>query len=146
MEFSQIKTGELEDIISNIKSERDAKDYIRKYARKKISTFPEYFNEYISKRNLKISQIIQKSNISRNYIYNIINGNRHPGRDKIIALCVAMGMSYSEINRALKISKHSVLYPKDERDARIIIAVNQGIDDVVKLNIILEREDLPIIE
>ena len=146
MGTSKIKTGKLEDIICSIRSEKDAENYIRKYTQKEVSSFSEYFNEYISTKDLKISQIIQKSNISRNYIYKIINGNRNPGRDKIIALCIAMGMNYSEINRALKISKQGVLYPKDERDARIIIAVNQGIDDVVELNIILEREGLSIIE
>ena len=138
MGTSKIKTGKLEDIICSIRSEKDAENYIRKYTQKEVSR--------LSTKDLKISQIIQKSNISRNYIYNIINGNRNPGRDKIIALCIAMGMNYSEINRALKISKQGVLYPKDERDARIIIAVNQGIDDVVELNIILEREGLSIIE
>ena len=85
MGTSKIKTGKLEDIICSIRSEKDAENYIRKYTQKEVSSFSEYFNEYISTKDLKISQIIQKSNISRNYIYNIINGNRTPGREKILA-------------------------------------------------------------
>ena len=93
-----------------------------------------------------MSEVIKKSNISRNYVYNIVNGDRNPGRDKIIALCIGAGMNYSEINRALKIAGEGVLYPKNERDARIAAAVNNGIDSVVNLNIILAGEHLRILD
>jgi len=51
-------------------------------------------------------------------------------------------MDVSECNRALKIAKEGVLYPKNERDARIIIAINNGITRVMDINIILDNEGL----
>lgn len=93
-----------------------------------------------------MAEVVRQSNISRNYVYNILNGNRNPGRDKIIALCIGAGMNCGQINRALKIAKEGILYAKDERDARIMIAVNNGVKSVTELNLLLEGEGLPIIE
>jgi len=101
--------------------------------------FHEYFNAYVAAHKLDTTQIIKRSGVSRNYIYSILNGKRtNPGRDKVLALCIAAGMKYSEVNRGLKIARQGVLYSKIERDARIIVGINKGITDIVKLNLYLD--------
>ena len=55
-------------------------------------------------------------------------------------------MDYREINRALKIAKLGVLYPKEPRDARIIVEINKGVKSVMELNLILEREGFETFE
>ena len=146
MDVKEAGTKELEGILRNIKSQKELNKYIDDYTKNNFSCFAEYFNSYVSYKGLKLSEIIGRSNVSKNYVYNIVNGDRNPGRDKIIALCIGAGMSYEEINRGLKIAKQGVLYPKDERDARIITAVNNGIKNVLEINIILESENLPLLE
>ncbi|MFQ8601532.1 MAG: helix-turn-helix domain-containing protein [Anaerovoracaceae bacterium] len=146
MKIKDLKTKELENILINVKTEKEIQEYVSKYTRGNYRNFSEYFNVYLAEHELKMSEVIKKSNISRNYVYNIVNGDRNPGRDKIIALCIGAGMNYSEINRALKIAGEGVLYPKNERDARIAAAVNNGIDSVVNLNIILAGEHLRILD
>lgn len=141
---SEIRTGDitterLDKTLKNIKSENDAEKYIRKYTVGGYKNFAEYFNDYIIRHEYSISDIVNKSNVSRNYIYNIINDNRKPGRDKVIALCTGAGMNVKEIDRCLKLAGHNELYAKNERDARIIIAINQGIKNVIDLNIILDK-------
>ena len=141
----QETTARLENILNNIKDEKSARSYIDRYTAGGYDSFAGYFNEYIGARSLMLSEIIERSGISRNYAYNIVNGNRNPGRDKIIALCIAAGMNVSECNRALKIAREGVLYPKNERDARIIIAINSGITRVMDINIILDSQDLELL-
>lgn len=143
---NQETTSRLENILNNIKSDSEVEEYIANHTRHVYESFDQYFNDYIAEHALILAEIIKRSNISKNYVYNIVNGNRRPGRDKIIALCIAAGMKCSEVNRALKIANEGILYPKKERDARIIIAVNRGIKSVMELNFILESEHLEIIE
>lgn len=144
--YDEQTTSRLEGILKSVKDDETVNDYIRRYTAGNHGTFAEYFNDYMVEEGLDFSEIMEKSNISRNYFYNIVNGDRNPGRDKIIALCIAAGMDYQKINRALKIAKEGVLYPKDERDARIIIAVNNGITSVTEINLILDREGLELIK
>ena len=142
----QDTTARLETILKNVRSEKGAREYIEEYTVGNYRSFSEYLNEYMGEHGLSMPEIIERSNISRNYAYNIVNGDRRPGRDKIIAICIGAGMNCTEINRALKISQEGVLYVKDERDASIMIAVNRGIKDVTDLNFILDSRKLPIIE
>lgn len=142
----QKTTKRLEEILRNVKSEQDTAEFIDKNLKDGYENFAEYFNDYIAYKRLELPDIMVKSGISRNYFYNILNGDRNPGRDKIIALCIGAGMNYDETNRALKIAGTGILYPKNERDARIGIAINNRIASVLELNLILEREGLRIIE
>ena len=146
MKIKEFKTKELENILSNVKSEKELNKFISDYTRNNFGSFAEYFNSFVSEKDLRLSDVITKSNVSKNYVYNIVNGDRNPSRDKIIALCIGAGMDYIHVNRGLKIAKQGVLYPKDEKDARIISAINNGVKNVVDLNIILESENLRILE
>lgn len=139
-------TERLENILKNIKSEKEAQQFIRENTDGVYGSFREYFNDYMTRKGLTVAEVKSCSNISQNYIYNILNGDRRPGRDKILALCIAAGMNFDEVNKALHIAGEGVLYPKNERDARIAIAVNQRIGSVVELNIQLEEAGLEIIK
>lgn len=139
-------TDRLDKILQNVGSDSEAERYVREYTAEQYVSFADYINDYIASHNLEVNDIITRSNISKNYIYNIINGKRNPGRDKVIALCIGAGMSIREINRGLKIANLGVLYAKDERDARITIAVNKGIRNIIDINIILENQGLDILE
>lgn len=46
---------------------------------------------------------------------------------------------------ALEISKLVPLYPKDEQDIRISIAINQGIEKASDVNDILDSYNLPLL-
>ena len=122
---SQEKTSRLEDALTSVRTPQQREQYLKQYTEAGYDRC--------------------RSNISRNYVYNIINGDRNPGREKIIALCIGAGMNCSEINRALKIAGEGILYAKDPRDARIMIAVNQGSATVTGINLMLEGEGLPIL-
>lgn len=139
-------TDRLDKILQRVGSDAEIEKYVKEHTTGQYDSFSDYINDYIATHDLEVSDIITRSNISKNYIYNIINGKRNPGRDKVIALCIGAGMNVREINRGLKIANLGVLYAKDERDARITIAVNKGIRNVIDINIILENQNLEILE
>ena len=139
-------TTRLENILQNVDNIDDAESFVEEHG-KDYGFFHEYLNEYIAHHNVEIPQLITKSGISRNYIYNIINGDtKNPGRDKVIAICIGAGMNLTELNRALKITGHNNLYPKNERDIYIAALVNQGIGDVTKINLELHSKGIRLLD
>lgn len=139
--MEQDTTRSLSKKLQNISDDSEAEQFIRNHS--DIVSIHSFLNGLMADNDITVPELIKRSGISRNYIYNILGGERtNPGRDKIIAICIGLGASFSQINRALELVKHSALYPKDERDARIAIAVNQGIKSVTEVNLMLEKNGL----
>lgn len=139
--MEQDTTRSLSKKLQSIKDDNDAEQFIEKHS--KSVTFHSFLNEMIAEKNMTIAELIERSGISKNYIYNILSGERsNPGRDKVIAICIGLGASFSQVNKALELVKHSALYPRDERDARIAIAINKGYKSVMDVNIMLEKNGL----
>ncbi len=139
--MEQDTTRSLSKKLQNIKDAKEAESFIKDHS--KISTLHGFLNEIMAAHEISVPELIDRSGISKNYVYNILGGERaNPGRDKVIAICIGLGASFSQTNRALELVKHSALYPRDERDARIAIAINQGIRRVTDVNIMLEQNGL----
>ena len=111
---AQEKTSRLEDALTNVRTSQQREQFLKQYTEDGYDRFADYLNEYMAEHDIDLAELLCRSNISRNYVYNIINGDRNPGREKIIALCIGAGMNCSEINRALKIAQEGILYAKDE--------------------------------
>ena len=60
------------------------------------------------------------------YIYHINILFYHSQKYKLIALCIAMGMSVKETDRALLLANQPKLSPKIQKDAALIICINQS--------------------
>ena len=54
-----------------------------------------------------------------NYVYRILNDERTPGRDTVVA--------FSECQTLLRISRHALLDPRFHRDGALIFALERGI-------------------
>lgn len=139
-------TARLTDALSGIKSEKEVSAFLQRYSNNGYEHFYQFFNDYVSMHELDVATIHKLSRISKDYVYQITNGKRlNPGRDKILALCIASGMTYSETNRALEISGAGILYAKNERDVRIAICINNHIRDVMEVNLYLEEHGVDIL-
>lgn len=139
-------TGRLEDVLKNVSSRDEAEKFAESHGRD-YGHFFEYLNDYIAETRGVVNDIVRRSGISRNYVYNILNGvTKNPGRDKIIAICIAAGMDLNHLNRGLKISGHNSLYPKNTRDIYIASCVNRGMNDVTKINLELEAQGQSILD
>ena len=106
-------------------------------------TFSDLLLQQMEARGLRKSEVVRRSGISKNYVYNILSGSKaNPGRDKVLALCIASEMTYRQTQHALEIAGVRPLYPRDERDVRIAIAINGGLQEVIIINILLDEYGL----
>lgn len=96
----------------------------------------DFLNKYIKEKNLVKSQILKNAEMNEIYGYQIFSGSRTPSRDKLLALCIGMGMTLEETQGALKIAGFASLYPKSKRDSIIIHGINQG-NTIIEINNLL---------
>ena len=119
-------TRKLSDVLSNIDNTKDMEKFM---AEPKVTdsfkNFPDYFRSLDSVQKMESSELIRKSGLERSYYYQVMKGTRSPGRDKVLRLCLAAGLSLRETTRALELSGSAVLYPRNRRDIIITVAINQ---------------------
>ena len=63
------------------------------------------------------------------------SGRKRPSRDKVLALCFAMHLSFTEVQNLLKATGYPILYARIERDSAIIFSLqrNCALSDVNEL-------------
>ena len=121
-------TNELLKLLSSVNTEEQLKEYTEHLKEQSApQTFHGYLNELIQKYNHSnsIASVIEKSLIQRNYGYQILNGTRLPGRDKIVALSLALNLSLKETQRALTLAGENILYSRSRRDSILIFALQK---------------------
>ncbi len=89
-------------------------------------TIAEFLNEYVNAKQLVKSQIFKEAEMNEIYGYQIFSASRTPSRDKLISLCIGMGMSLDEIQATLKVAGFAALYPKSKKDSIIIHGISAG--------------------
>lgn len=117
-----MKTRDLEEILK--KASVLEKDRIISSIRD--ISFIDYINQLMQSKNLEKSDIIKDSQIPRTYAYQIFQGSKQAGRDKVLQLAIAMRLNLDETNRLLTIAHHNHLYAKQQRDAIIIFSLSNG--------------------
>lgn len=134
----------LVSMLEQIKTSGEEEEFIKKYAdRSGELQFHEYLRQHIVENGISMAEVMTNSRLNKNYGYNIVNGaRRYPGRDKVLALCIGAKMSFEECQFSLMIANHGLLSPRNERDIRIAVFLNNRYGDVLKLNIKLEEHGL----
>ena len=120
--MKNLSTEELTNFIKNNSTTGDILQHALDHASEPELSFHKYINQKITEKGFSVSEVICSSNIQRNYGYQILNGMKHPGRDKIISLCLAAKLSLDETQRALMIAGEGILYPQKVRDSIIMFA------------------------
>ncbi len=90
-----------------------------------VQTFHQYLENLLSASGLTPAQLIRNAQIQRNYGYQILNGTKKPGRNLVIALCLALSLPLEDVQRALTLAGGSILYPKNPRDSILIFSINK---------------------
>ncbi len=135
-------TRSLSRVLENMQKQDEGNSFIDLHSAGECS-FSSYLRKIMENSGLEKSEIVRRSGISRNYVYNVLSGSRpNPGRDKILALCIASEMNYRQTQQALEIAGSAPLYPRDPRDVRIAIAINSGMHDVMNVNLLLDEYGL----
>lgn len=126
--MKQKKTIELESILT------EAKTHELAHIIDEIPTlsFLDYLHQLMEEKGIQKADIIRKSMLSRTYAYQILQGTKQAGRDKVLQLSLALSCTIEETNRLLTLAAHQRLYARNQRDAVLIFCIkNQmNIEDV----------------
>ena len=98
-------------------------------------TCARVLREILTNARISAPEWIASINISKSYGYQVLRGERTPGRDIILRTALALQLSLKETQRLLAVGDCGALYPKVRRDAAVIFALNQKMT-------LLETEDL----
>ena len=138
------KTGDLLNKLTSTDSPEDLDLYLEQIRDKYPKDLSSYIKTILSEKGMNTADMQKKSGIDRTYIYQIMDGSRNPGRDKIISIAIACEMNLAECQRALEIAQEGILYAKSRRDSLIIYAINKRLT-IMELNSLLEEHGLPVL-
>lgn len=91
-----------------------------------FSSVADYLEVLLNEKHLKKSDVIRKSNLDKNYAYQIFNGNKlNPSRNKMLMLAFGMELSLNETRKLLKVCCLPDLHVRSPRDSIIIFGLNK---------------------
>lgn len=136
-----------EELLNILKNKKTYGDFLsEEIGELCFSTVSEYLEMLLSEKRLKKSDVIRKSNLDKNYAYQIFSGIKtNPSRDKIIMLAFGMGLTLTETRKLLKISGLSDLYVRSPRDSIIIFCLDKHYS-LIDTNMYLSDFSLEILE
>jgi len=109
---------------------RDAKSFSEFWERHKKRIVHQPLSEYLyallDEKGLKRSDVVVRTGLDKAYVYQIFAGKKNPSRDKLLTIAFGMKFSEEETQRMLQLSGHRALWPKDERDALLLFAIQRG--------------------
>ena len=120
----------------------------------KFPSAVDYLNYLLDLKGItNKADFIKKTNLERTYVYHILNGNKNPGRDKLIILALAaqanitetQNLLITETQNLLKYAGERPLYVRDRRDGLIFYAIEHG-KNLDAVNILLDENNLEILK
>ena len=135
------------DLLSVLKSKKNYSEFFQNEIGELIfKSLDEYLGVLLKEKNLKKSEVIEKSNLDKNYAYQLFNGiKKNPSRDKILMLAFGMKLTLDETRKLLKIAGLSDLYVRIPRDSVIIFCLQNG-KNLIETNEMLDDYALKILE
>ncbi|MCB7521521.1 hypothetical protein LIZ64_07185 [[Clostridium] hylemonae] len=134
-----------EELLEILKKKRSFKEYLREMPEFIDGDLPAYLEQMLAQKGLKKAEVIRRSQLDRNYAYQIFSGMRKPARDKLLALGFGMSLSVDEMQKVLKVSESPVLYVRNKRDSIILFGLDKHVS-VGEMNELLYEMGEDIIE
>lgn len=88
--------------------------------------FEDYLKSLMEKYQCSPKQLIIRSCLSKPFVYQIMKGERIPGRDVILRMGFALKADVEEMQHLLMLAEKGILYPKVKRDAAILCCIESG--------------------
>lgn len=131
-------TDELEKILKSTHIE-NFEAYCKNYTRDAVENdFAVYIKTLIKQKRLTQQRVFLNADIPERYGYKLLSGEKKTRqRDIILRICYGAEMTLDETQRALRKYEMSELYPKNSRDALLMIIFNERPGDVIDVNTIL---------
>lgn len=93
--------------------------------KEKPTTCSQLLLELLETAGLTAMEWMTAADVSKSYGYQILRGERGPGRDILLRTALSLGLSLKEAQRLLAVGGCGALYPRVRRDAAVIFALNQ---------------------
>lgn len=90
-----------------------------------MPSFDRFIRALSEELSLSRAVVIARSDIPRNYAYQLFNGTRKPSRDKVIQLAFGFGLDVDGTQELLKVARHAPLYPKIPRDIVLLRCLHE---------------------
>ena len=83
----------------------------------------QLLNEFYRSKSISKAELARRAGISEVYLHQVFSGRRRPSRDRLLCICIGMGIGLPEAQRLLKQAGYAELYPKFRRDAILIYGI-----------------------
>lgn len=127
MDANLLKNKTTEKLTNEIVSASDIGQFAKDNETEFISfDLAEYLKTLLKQYNSDKSAVFAKAQMAgNNYGYEIFSGSKkNISRDKLIQLCFGFPLTIKEAEMVLRLGGVRPLYPRDERDAYIMFALN----------------------
>lgn len=74
-------------------------------------------------KDLTKAELARRASISEVYLHQVFAGRRNPSRDRLLCICIGLGITLEETQRMLTQGGYALLYPRTRRDAIISYGV-----------------------
>lgn len=112
---------------TELKNAQSAEAFVEaNQAELQTKTVAEYLNEMLIKYDLKKCDVNKRADLAGNYFYQVCNGSKSPGRDKLIQIALGFPLTLRETQYLLRLGGHSELYVRNSRDAFLMFAIEKG--------------------
>lgn len=91
----------------------------------KEKSVPDYLNELLKAHQAEVSDVVRRAGLT-NYAYQIFDGRKKAGREKLLQLAFGFPLTLEETQRLLRCGGHSELYVKNRREAYLMYALGKG--------------------
>ena len=119
----KIDTGDLE---RSLKNSIDLSEFLKEnedaFVENDLSSL---LQEVISEKKMSKALVARKSNMSKVYLFQILNGSRTPSRDRVLCLCIGLELNVRETQALLKRACYGELYVKSRRDSIILYGIKE---------------------
>lgn len=147
----------MKDFWINISGRTDAMDAklhnannIQNYIAENEASFDDknfyaLLNVLIEKSGKPKVKVAADSCISEPYLYNLINGEKHPTRDTVVKLSFGLHLPLAITERLLRLAGHSGFYVRHKRDAILKFAIINSMS-LMDANDLLVEQGLSIMK
>lgn len=117
-------TKSTQELLEILKQTSQIDDYIENEENNLVQMeLHQYLQILLEKKQLSSSQLIKRSGLDRTYTYQILSGKKTPSRDKVLAICFSLELSFEETQNLLKATGYPILYARIKKDSILIFAL-----------------------
>lgn len=114
-------------LVSELKNAKSAEAFVQENKEELgMKSVPEYLNEMLIKYNTEKCDVAKRGGFTGNYPYQVFNGVKSAGRDKLIQIALGFPLTLEETQYLLRLGGHSELYVRNSRDAYLMFAIEKG--------------------